>query len=335
MTYRNWLITGGCGFIGRTLIELLVRENLANSIRVVDNLCESERSDLSHIGDFTETEFEDLAPMGNLAGVEFVMSDIRNLNEAIECSIGADVVVHLAANTGVQPSILSPIKDMESNVIGSLNYLEASRLAGVSKFIFASSGAPIGEAEPPIHENLPCRPISPYGASKLAGEAYCSAYHGSYGLNTVVLRFSNVYGPMSGRKGSVVAKFIKQAFDKVDWVVNGGGEQTRDFVYSQDLVNAIICAAQPGIGGGEVFQIATQEETSISCLVEILGRILEREFGLKQKTVIGEELTGDVARNFADISHSRNVLGWTPTTILERGLEHTASWFGKEFKTRV
>src|SRR5262249_16844775 len=155
-----------------------------------------------------------------------------------------------------------------NNVVGTLNYLEACRRLGVRRFVFASSGAPIGDCEPPLHEEMPGHPVSPYGASKLAGEAYCSAYRHSFGIETVALRFGNCYGPLSSHKNSVVAKFIRQALAGQPWEIFGDGCQTRDFIYVQDVTDAIIRAATVEGIGGEVFQIATNSETTVLELAE-------------------------------------------------------------------
>lgn len=329
MKKLNWLITGGLGFVGRTLIGEIIKQDLAQSVRVVDNFSTGTPDELQAVTDFALTDIAAVGPMSPGSGIEVVQADIRDADDALTVTRGADVIIHLAANTGVQPSIESPRVDMQSNVLGTFNYLEAARVNGVAQFVLASSGAPIGEAEPPITEQTPCRPISPYGASKLAGEAYCSAYHGSFGLNTVVLRFSNVYGPLSGKKGSVVAKFIKQAINGEPWVINGNGEQTRDFIYSQDLAKAVVKAAYfPN--GGEIFQVATQEETSVKQLADLLGEKLKQIMDIEPQIHYGEPLIGDVARNFADISHSRQVLQWQPSTLLAEGIVHTLQWFNSQ-----
>ena len=143
--------------------------------------------------------------------VELIVGDIRDADKTLKVCKGIDVIVHLAANTGVGPSVEDPRTDMEANIIGTFNMLDAARQNKVKKFIFASSGAPIGECEPPIHEELAPHPVSPYGASKLAGEGYCSAYYRTFDVSTVALRFGNVYGPGSSHKSSVLAKFIRQA----------------------------------------------------------------------------------------------------------------------------
>lgn len=325
MNPRKWLITGGCGFIGRTLISNLLKNNLADSIRIVDNLSVGTRDDLSLVTGYSEPPLSGVSDF-NESGVELIVSDIRNSKAAISCAKGADVIVHLAANTGVQPSITNPVADMEVNVIGTVNYLEAARKQCVEKFIFASSGAPIGDAEPPIHEKLACRPISPYGASKLAGEAYCSSYHGSFGVDTIALRFSNVYGPLSGKKGSVAAKFIKLALEGAPWIINGSGHQTRDFIYSEDLARAIVAAAKLD-RGGELFQIATQKELTINEFAKELATVIETVTERGPRISYGKALTGDVARNYADITHAREVLGWSPEVDLISGLTRTVEWF--------
>ena len=326
MKKLNWLITGGLGFIGRTLVAEIINQNLYKSIRIVDNLSVGTIEDLSNITQAKVIDYNSVISQDDSTGLEVIVQDILNAEVAVSLSQGADVIVHLAANTGVQPSIENPRLDMETNVYGILNYLEAAKINNVPKFVFASSGAPIGLAEPPINEKTPCRPLSPYGASKLAGEAYCSAYHGSYGLKTISLRFSNVYGPLSSRKNSLVAKFIKQALNGQSWTINGDGEQTRDYIYSEDLVKAIIKAAYLE-KGGEVFQIATQIETSVNQIKDKIHSILKTRMGTAPDTRYGAGLTGEVRKNYADISYTQDVLKWQPSTKLEEGLAKTVDYF--------
>jgi UDP-glucose 4-epimerase len=240
---------------------------------------------------------------------------------------GADVIVHLAANTGVAPSVENPRADCQTNVIGTLNYLEAARTNNVSRFVFASSGAPVGECNPPIHEELPAHPVSPYGASKLAGEGYCSAYKRTYGIDTVALRFGNVYGPGSGHKSSVVAKFIRRAMERKPLEIYGDGSQTRDFIYVDDLIKAILLAATRENVGGEIFQIATNTETTVGDIAERLQTLL-KDKGINDLVVThAAARLGDVIRNFSDISKAENVLGWKPDYTLDDGLRMTIDWF--------
>jgi dTDP-4-dehydrorhamnose reductase len=197
-----------------------------------------------------------------------------------------------------------------SNVIGTLNYLEAARHNGVGRFVFASSGGTtIGEAEPPIHEEMVPHPVSPYGASKLAGEGYCSAYYRTFGIDTVALRFGNVYGPLSGHKNSVVARFIKRATSGEVLEIYGDGTQTRDFVFVGDLISAIRLAATVDGVGGEVFQIATSAETTVQELTQKLLPALAAA-GVKDVEVRNtEERRGEVRRNYADTSKAERMLG--------------------------
>ena len=236
----NWLITGGCGFIGLNLIRILLDDE-KNQIRVIDNLSESNKSDLKNISNFKEISKDKIPNFDQ--DIQFIEGDICDPLLAISVSKNTDIIVNLAANTGVQPSIENPRKDCEVNIIGTLNYLEAARVNKVKKFILSSSSAAVGQKIPPINEEMPAKPLSPYGASKLAGEAYCSAYFTSFLVDTVVLRFGNVYGPGSIYKESVIAKFIKKIIKNEVIEIYGDGEQTRDFIYIDDLVSAIILSA--------------------------------------------------------------------------------------------
>lgn len=324
----NWLITGGCGFIGTSLIKTLVAEG-GHSVRVLDNLSVGTRADLESVCAFIEIgEGRNKAVDYTTDVCQLVVGDILASDRVAFAAQGADVIVHLAANTGVAPSVEDPRMDCMANVIGTLNCLEAARSQGVRRFVFASSGAPIGEVTPPIHEEMVPHPVSPYGASKLAGEAYCSAYFRTFGIETVALRFGNVYGPGSGHKNSVVAKFIRQAVAGEILEIYGDGTQTRDFVYIDDLIGAIVAAATRKQVGGEVFQIATSYETNLNELAHMLSEVLRSTDVVKEVVIRhGAVRLGDVLRNYSDTSKARKVLGWEPTTTLKNGLEETVRWF--------
>lgn len=319
----NWLITGGCGFIGTSLIGRILSDTPEANIRVLDNLSVGKQSDLERVCRFTEC-----APTGfsKFTGVQLFVADIRDTVACHSAVIDIDCIVHLAGNTGVGPSVEAPRLDMESNVVGVFNMLEAARMHNVNRFVFASSGAPAGIVEPPIHEEMAPHPVSPYGASKLAGEGYCSAYFHSYGINTVSLRFGNVYGPGSGHKTSVVAKFIKSALDGEVCEVYGDGNQTRDFIYIDDLVDAVIKASQLG-RGGEIFQIATSSETTLNELIELLEKVFGENGLAAPRIEYGARRVGDVKRNFSDTSKAREILGWTAIHNLEEGLSRTLDYF--------
>lgn len=321
----RWLITGGCGFIGRNLIKNLLAEG-GHHICVVDNLKVGSREDLSLVCEFEEISIIS-QPVNSSSLVQLVVGDILDADLALRACKGFDFVVHLAANTGVVPSIADPRMDCLTNVIGTLNYLEAARHCNIKRFIFASSGAPAGEVEPPIHEELAPHPVSPYGASKLAGEGYCSAYFRTFGVQTVCLRFGNVYGPLSGKKDSVVAKFIKCAMDGVPLEIFGDGKQTRDFIYVADLIRAIRLSAHADEAAGQTFQIATSQETMVSELAIKLIPILQN-YGIRDVQMVhAEERQGDVKRNFSDTKKARDLLGWQCRETLEAGLEKTVKWF--------
>ena len=323
----NWLITGGCGFIGRNLIKNLVEES-GNHIIIIDNLVGGTKEDLAFVTEFSEIEPKDIEPHASESkSVQLVVADILNEELAYKLAKGMDVIVHLAANTGVGPSVKFPRQDCLNNVFGTLNYLEAARYNGVKRFVFASSGAPLGECTPPIHEELAPHPVSPYGASKLSGEAYCSAYYRTFGIETVILRFGNVYGPLSGRKDSVVAKFIKRALSGETLLIYGDGHQTRDFIFVDDLIQAIQCSVNAEGIGGEIFQIATNRETTISELVDRLISILS-EAGVDDIIVDhAASRLGDVKRNFSDTSKAKQMLSWHAKVDLKEGLKRTTDWF--------
>jgi UDP-glucose 4-epimerase len=321
--FEKYLVTGGCGFIGTSFIAELLRVNSSSKIRVLDSLMTGTIADLAEVAPCHKGAIDNLNL--RVGSVEFVEGDIRDSALLKECAAGVDCIVHLAANTGVGPSVEDPRLDMESNVIGTFNALEAARLQGVKKFIFASSGAPAGEVEPPIHEELPPHPVSPYGASKLAGEGYCSAYYRTFGIDTVCLRFGNVYGPRSKKKSSVVAKFIRQALQGDSCVIYGDGTQTRDFLYIDDLVRAVILAIEKPVGG-ETFQIATGMERTVGEVASIIAEALGRR-GIEMRIEHDSPRLGDVKRNYSDTSKAARMLDWTPEMEVPDGIERTLNWF--------
>jgi UDP-glucose 4-epimerase len=261
----------------------------------------------------------------HLEGLELrvIKGDIRDQKAVDEAVPGHDAVIHLAAQTGVPGSLEDPRHDCETNVLGTLNFLEACR-AHATRLVFASSNAPLGRQTPPATEDKAPLPVSPYGASKLAGEAYCLAYHGSWGLDTVVFRFANVYGPYSLHKRSVVAKFFQDALAGAAIVIDGDGEQTRDFVYVDDLCRAMLLALETN-ATGEVFQLATGVETSILELAELVretsGRHLDEQHGPPRP--------GDVRKNYSDVTKASRVLGWRPEVGLREGLKSTWEWYSR------
>ena len=316
---KRFLISGGCGFIGTSLISKLLKSHTGAQIRVLDNLSVGGKEDLAEACEFAKVPVDGIPAK---EGVFLIQGDIRDIKTCKLVAENVDCIVHLAANTGVGPSVENPRIDMETNVGGTFNLLESARMNGVPQFVFASSGAPAGVVDPPIHEEIAPHPVSPYGSSKLAGEGYCSAYYHTYGINTVALRFGNVYGPGSKHKSSVVAKFIRQALNDEVCEIYGDGTQTRDFIFIDDLIDAILRASEFE-GGGETFQIASSAELSLNELIRELQIVFERETGREMKVKYGDVRLGDVMRNYADTSKAKGVLGWQARTDLTDGLRRT------------
>jgi UDP-glucose 4-epimerase len=298
----NILVTGGAGFIGANLTRLLLAEG--HAVRVLDNFGTGRRAYLDGLN------------------LEIVAGDIVDAERVARAVEGIDGVVHLAAQTGVPGSLADPRRDCQTNVIGTLNVLEACRRASVRRFVFASSNAVLGRQPPPATEDKAPLPISPYGASKLAGEGYCLAYHGSWGLGTVALRFANVYGPYSAHKSSVVSQFFKDILAERDLTVDGDGQQTRDFVYVGDICCAIQLALESD-AGGEIFQVATGQETSILAL----ARLVQEVIGRPVETHHGPARQGDIHRNYSAMGKVEKMLGWKPETGLRAGLQEMWGWF--------
>lgn len=256
--------------------------------------------------------------------VEFVKGDIRDNSLLEKCLEDMNIVIHLAARPGVINSINDPETDFQVNAQATFNLLRLAKKHEIEKFIFASTGGAIlGDVPPPIHEEMVARPISPYGASKLAAEAYCSAFWGAYGLATVALRFSNVYGPYSSHKSSVVAQFIKDMLQNRELIVYGDGEQTRDFLYVEDLVCAILSAIAADVPG-ETIQIASGEGTTILELAGIMKKVCARP---GQKIQFKPARKGEVSKNFARIDKARRLLSFNPAVGLETGIARTWEYF--------
>lgn len=294
------LVTGGAGFVGANLVRLLLDQNL--SVTVLDNFSVGKREYLQGLD------------------IEIVEGDILDSTLVNEIVAGHDGIVHLAAQTGVPGSIENPRRDCEVNIVGTLNFLEAARHNGIQRFVFASSNAPLGKQPPPATEDKAPLPLSPYGASKLAGEGYCLAYHGSWGLGTVILRFANLYGPYSAHKGSVVAKFFRDIATG-QLTIDGNGTQTRDFIYVGDLCRAITFALD-GKVSGEVFQIATGIETSIRTLAECI----QQTTNTKAFVEFADFRVGDIRQNYSSIQKAKRLLNWEPQIPLQQGLALTWEW---------
>jgi len=251
---------------------------------------------------------------------------VRDLDALVAAARGCDAAFHLAAGAGVIQSIEEPLVNFDQNARGTLVALEAARQADVGRFVFSSSNAPLGEGAYPAREDKPIAPLSPYGASKAVGEAYCSAFHGAYGMHAVAVRFSNAYGPRSAHKGNVIPLFIRRLRAGEELVVYGDGEQTRDFVFCEDLADGLVRAAEADGAGGEIFQLASGVETSLNRLLELLAEVSGAEPRIRREP----PRAGEILRNYSAVDKARDRLGYTPSVTLEQGLRRTWDWFASQ-----
>lgn len=298
------LITGGAGFIGANLVAYLSAHPAGYDITVLDNESQGQRTALAGFD------------------LRFIAGDIRDPQALDQAVAGQDCVVHLAADTRVMDSITDPSHNFDTNVAGSFALLQACRRHGVNRVVAASTGGAIlGEAPPPVHEGMVAQPLSPYGASKLAMEGYLSAFTGAYGLSTCALRFSNIYGPGSARKSSVVAHFIKQILAEEELVIYGDGTQARDYLFVSDLCEAIRLTLHSDLSGP--CQLGSGRPTTLSELTGMLSDVTGRTLNIRHAPF----RAGELHSTWCDISRARAELGFAPDTALRAGLEQTWAWF--------
>lgn len=298
------LVTGGAGFIGSWTAEELVRGG--HKVIVLDNMSSGSEANLSRVA----------------GEVIVVRGDVRerHLIESVVKDHSPDALIHLAAVVSVDEVAEDPVKGFENNVLGTLSVLEAARELGVGKVVYASSAAVYGDpVRLPISEDHPLRPLSVYGGTKLAGEALATSYAGNYGMEVVVLRYFNVYGPRMrpGPYSGVVRKFIEAVLAGEPVTIFGDGEQTRDFVYVEDVARANAAALKPGVSG--VYNIGTGEPVSVAGLARAVMEVAGVEVPVKY----GPPRPGDIRHSYADIRRARDGLGWEPRTGLAEGLRKT------------
>ncbi len=292
--------------MGANLIPKLLARGL--TVRVLDNLSRGSRENLEGLD------------------VEIVEADVRDPEAVARALAAVDTVVHLAAYGSVAESVEEPLENFDVNVRGTVVLLAACARAGVASFVFASTGgALVGNATPPIDETTLPWPISPYGASKLCGEAYCHAFAGSLGLRTVALRFANVYGPFSQHKRGAVTNFVRSALRGEPLVIYGDGQASRDFLYVDDLCDGI-CAALDAPVDDEVVHLASGSETTIANLARL---ILELTGSTETPIRYEPRRRGEVERNFAKTDRAAALLGFRPVHSLRDGLRKTIDWYAE------
>ena len=301
----KYIVTGGAGFIASHIVDKLIEQK--NEVAVIDNLSTGKKENLNPKAVFYKIDIQDSK-----------ISEIFKKEKP-------DIVFHYAAQIDVRKSVENPIESAKTNILGSLNILENCRNFGVKKIIFASSGGAIyGETKIiPTPEGCPAQPISPYGIEKLVVENYLHFYKKEYGLDYLILRFANVYGPRQNSKGEggVVAIFCAKLLDGSHPVVNGDGKQTRDFIFVDDIIKANILGLNKNESG--VFNIGTGVETDINTVFEKLKEM----FGSKVQETHGPGKAGEQKRSCLNCAKAEEELGWTAKYNLENGLKDTLLWF--------
>jgi UDP-N-acetylglucosamine/UDP-N-acetyl-alpha-D-glucosaminouronate 4-epimerase len=306
---KHYLVTGGAGFIGSHIVRRLVSEGA--EVRVVDNLSTGL---VERLDDVRES-------------VDLVRGDLANQQVSEEAVQGIDCVLHQAAVPSVQRSVSDPVGTNRANVTATVNLLESCRKAGVRRFVYAASSSAYGDTEVlPKTEQMPPRPLSPYALQKWVGEHYCKLYHSLYELETVSLRYFNVFGPAQdphSEYSAVIPKFINAMLVKKPITVYGDGEQSRDFTYVENVVEANLMALQASAAPGNVCNIGCGERVTLNTLIRLLEEIMD----VKAEVNYADPKPGDVRHSLADITAARRLLGYEPKVLLKEGLMRTVKAF--------
>jgi nucleoside-diphosphate-sugar epimerase len=305
----RYLVTGGAGFIGSTIVDELLRRS--HQVTVLDDFSGGKEANLAAAA----------------AKIQLVRGSICDLDTVREACQGADCVLHLAARTSVPRSVADPLETNRVNVDGTLNVLVAARDAGVRRVVFAASSSAYGESPTlPKAESMAPQPISPYGVSKLAGEVYLQVFGRAYGLENVSLRYFNVFGPRqdpTSQYSGVLSRFITAFLEGSEPVVFGDGEQSRDFTFVENVVDATLRAAEaPGVSG-MVFNVGTGDRFTLNHTLAQLGKISGKQLRARYEP----PRTGDIRDSQADISLARKFLGYEPRVGFEEGLRRTFDWY--------
>jgi len=302
---RRALVTGGAGFIGSHLVDALLERGWA--VRVLDDFSSGREENLAHV----------------LGRIELVRGDLADPDTIAAAVEDVEVVFHQGAVPSVPRSVEEPLRTHRANVDGTLLVLESARRAGVRRVVFAASSSAYGDTEElPKVETMPPSPRSPYALQKYAGEVYCRLYHELYGLETVALRYFNVFGPRQNPKSeyaAVIPRFITACLRGEPPTIHGDGEQTRDFTYIADTVRANLAAADAPGAPGRVFNVAGGRQVSLNRLLAMIQEIA----GTRIEPVHGPPRAGDVRHSLAALDAARAHLGWQPEIPLQEGLRRT------------
>ncbi len=311
----HYLVTGGAGFIGSHIVDALLVGR--HEVRVLDNLSTGTLDNLAQVR----------------RRIEFLEADLRDRAALHRACQGIDYVIHEAAWRSVPKSMADPVGYTEVNVVGTVNLLEAATAAKVKRVVCASSSSVYGETnEWPLREDQPARPVSPYAASKLANELFCGLFTRGFGLETVALRYFNVFGPrqsLDNEYAVVVPKFITSLLRGESPPVYGDGSQSRDFTYIENVAEATVLASHVPRISGEVFNIALGEEHSVLDLLQEINAIL----GLDIQPSFQPPRPGDVQRTLADSTKAMRVMGWQGQVRFTEGLRRTVAWFRAQAPT--
>ena len=311
-----YLVTGAAGFIGSHLVDALARRG--DSVRGYDNLRTGRRSNLTGVVD----------------RIDFREADLRNFDALRSACEGVDCILHQAALPSVPRSVKEPVPSHTSNIDGTFNVLEAARQAGVKRVVYAASSSAYGNQPGfPRVETMAPQPLSPYAVQKLAGEYYMQAYAGVYGMETVCLRYFNIFGPRQvpdSPYSGVMAKFILQMLQGERPTILGDGEQGRDFTYIDNAVQAnLLAAAAPAAKvSGRVFNVACGERHTLNETYAVIARLLD----FREPAQYGPVRAGDVRDSLADISGAREAFGYAPDVGFEEGLKRTVAWYSSEWE---
>jgi nucleoside-diphosphate-sugar epimerase len=307
----TYLVTGGAGFIGSHLTEELTRRG--ERVRVVDSLITGKRKNLAHV-----------------SGVEFLEGDLGDLAVARSAVQNVEYVLHQAAIPSVPRSVEDPITSNRANIDATLNVLVAARDAGVKRVVYAGSSSAYGNTPTlPKREDMPPNPLSPYALQKLVGEQYMQMFTSLYGLETVTIRYFNVFGPRqdpSSPYSGVISVFAKALLENKAPTIYGDGEQTRDFTYVANVVDGVLRAVNAPGAAGAVVNVATGSRISLNRLFEEMRRLT----GSSVHVAHGLARHGDVKDSQADITRARILLGYEPLVSFEEGLRHTIDWYRAE-----